>query len=290
MTEPSRRVAVRGLPYLALATALLQRARMADATGGIWEAADVQWWSRQASHTDEHDQVFWLDHDGVPTAGALRTDFASAVQFDVVSLPGRAADAAAAWREALGQAAATSGAALAVRADDGAGVQTVLAAGYRPERGPGIVSSWLDAGGRPAIPALAPGFELLSRAEAPDGPHPLALRNGRDVEDRLRRCSLYLPELDLSVVGPDGQVAGYGVFWADPVTRVGLVEPMRTEQPFQGRGVASHLLAAGLDRLARRGCSRLKVSNDIGLYLRAGFRPLPTAAAAMYCWPTAEIR
>jgi predicted N-acetyltransferase YhbS len=45
----------------------------------------------------------------------------------------------------------------------------------------------------------------------------------------------------------------------------------------QGRGIASHILAAGLDRLAAHGCRRLKVSNDIGLYLRAGFRPVSTA-------------
>ncbi|MGD0246278.1 MAG: GNAT family N-acetyltransferase [Streptosporangiaceae bacterium] len=79
------------------------------------------------------------------------------------------------------------------------------------------------------------------------------------------------------VEAPDGQIAGYGLFWADPVTGVGLVEPMRTEQAHQGRGIASHILAAGLDRLAAYDCRRLKVSNDIGLYLRAGFQPVSTA-------------
>ena len=33
-----------GLEYLALATELLQRARLADAEAGVWEAADLQWW------------------------------------------------------------------------------------------------------------------------------------------------------------------------------------------------------------------------------------------------------
>ena len=32
-----------GLEYLALATELLQRARLADAAAGLWEAADLQW-------------------------------------------------------------------------------------------------------------------------------------------------------------------------------------------------------------------------------------------------------
>ena len=84
------------------------------------------------------------------------------------------------------------------------------------------------------------------------------------------------------VAAPDGQVAGYGLFWADPVTGVGLVEPMRTEQAHERRGIASHMLAAGLDRLAAHGSHRLKVSNDIALYLRAGFQPLATATASIY--------
>jgi predicted N-acetyltransferase YhbS len=118
---------------------------------------------------------------------------------------------------------------------------------------------------------------LLSRADTPGRPHPLAARNGVRVEQRLRQCSLYRPELDLMVAAPDGQAAGYGLFWADPVTGVGLVEPMRTEQAHQRRGIAGHILAAGLDRLAAHGCRRLKVGNDIGLYLRAGFRPVSSA-------------
>jgi predicted N-acetyltransferase YhbS len=52
---------------------------------------------------------------------------------------------------------------------------------------------------------------------------------------------------------------------------------MRTEQAHQGHGIASPLLAAGLDRLVAHGCWQLKVSNDIGLYLRAGFRPVSAA-------------
>jgi len=123
---------------------------------------------------------------------------------------------------------------------------------------------------------------LLSRADAGDRPHPLTARNGAAVADRLRDCSLYRPELDLMVQVPDGQVAGSGLFWADTVTGVGLVEPMRTEDAFQRRGIASHLLAAGLAKLAQRGCERLKVSSDLPLYLRAGFRPDASAAATVY--------
>ncbi len=111
-------------------------------------------------------------------------------------------------------------------------------------------------------------------------------RNGEQVEARLRQCALYDPELDLAVETADGQVAGYALFWYDPVTRVGLVEPMRVEDADQRRGLARALLTAGLDRLAKRGARRLKVgyANDAAraLYVGAGFRV--TSTSRSYKW------
>lgn len=40
---------------------------------------------------------------------------------------------------------------------------------------------------------------------------------------------------------------------------VGLVEPMRTEDEHQQRGLARHILTSGIDRLARAGAKRIKV-------------------------------
>ncbi len=111
-------------------------------------------------------------------------------------------------------------------------------------------------------------------------------RNGEEVEVRLRQCSLYNPALDLAVEAADGQVAGYALFWFDPVTKVGLVEPMRVEDEYQRRGLARAMLAAGLDRLVARGAQRLKVgyATDAAraLYLGAGFRVTSTNTA--YVW------
>ena len=86
-------------------------------------------------------------------------------------------------------------------------------------------------------------------------------RNGDGVEARLRQCSLYDPALDLAGSAADGQVAGYALFWFDPVTKVGMVEPMRVEDEYQRRGLARAMLAAGLDRLAARGALRLNASS-----------------------------
>jgi GNAT superfamily N-acetyltransferase len=141
--------------------------------------------------------------------------------------------------------------------------------------------TWMDAEDRPAVAALPEGFVLVDRARAEAGPHPMRHRNGEAVEARLRQVSLYDPTLDLAVEAVDGQTAGYALFWFDPVTRVGMVEPMRVEDAYQRRGLARAILTAGLDRLAKRGARRLKVAYSTeparALYVGAGFRVSATS-------------
>ena len=114
----------------------------------------------------------------------------------------------------------------------------------------------------------------------------MARRNGAAVEARLRQCSLYDPALDLAVVTADGEVAGYSLFWLDPVTEVGLVEPMRVEAEYQRRGLARALLTEGLDRLGARGARRLKVGYATEaarrLYTGVGFRVTATSRSYRY--------
>ena len=139
----------------------------------------------------------------------------------------------------------------------------------------------MDARDRPGVAPLPDGFVLVDRVEAASRPHPMRRRSGEEVEARLRRCSLYDSSLDLAVETADGETAGYALFWFDPVTKVGLVEPMRVEDEYLRRGLARAMLTAGLDRLARRGASRLKVgyATDVAraLYVGAGFRVSETS-------------
>jgi len=76
----------------------------------------------------------------------------------------------------------------------------------------------MPAADRPPVSTIPDGFRLAARGDCARGPHPLARRNGDQVADRLAECSLYRRDLDLAVYAPDGQVAGYGLCWADPVT------------------------------------------------------------------------
>jgi GNAT superfamily N-acetyltransferase len=135
-------------------------------------------------------------------------------------------------------------------------------------------TAWMDADHRPAV-APVDGFVIVDRVGRADRPHPMIARNGALVEQRLRQCSLYDPTLDLAVEDADGGVAGYALFWFDHTTFVGLLEPMRVEDEYQRRGLARLLITNGLDRLARHGARRLKVSFETdaarGLYFGVGF-------------------
>jgi GNAT superfamily N-acetyltransferase len=265
-----------GRHYLALATKLLQRARLADAEAGVWEAADLQWWWRTLRRSDTIDQLFWVDDEG-PVAGAVLTDWGRAWGCDPILVPGVSTiSLPTVWESALEAVDSFGLDAVEVLArDDDVELLALLAdSGFVDDNGRSGIT-WMDAEERPDVATLPEGLVLVDRTQERIGPHPMQRRNGDAVEARLRQCSLYEPELDLAVQTADGRAAGYALFWFDPVTTVGLVEPMRVEDAYQRRGLARAMLTVGLDRLARRGARRLKVGFDTepgrALYVGAGF-------------------
>ena len=139
----------------------------------------------------------------------------------------------------------------------------------------GLVETWLAAAARPAISSLPEGYRSSSRLETMTRPHHMnsSERNLPDPEPRLRQTSLYRPDLDLVVHDRLDSVAAYGLFWYDPETATGLVEPMRTEDEHQRRGLARHILTTGLDLLAGAGA---QTSQDLLRTRQPGIgAPLP---------------
>jgi ribosomal protein S18 acetylase RimI-like enzyme len=283
---PLREVRASGLEYLAVATELLQRARLTDPEAGLWEAADLQWWWRTPRLSDAVDQLFWIDDEG-PVAGVVLTDWGRAWGCDPVVVPGATVPLATVWSRAVEAIDGLGLGAVEVlaRDDDVELLKLLDGAGFvTDDERAGV--TWMDVANRPDVVALPNGFALVDRARATTGPHPMRRRSGEGVEARLRQCSLYDQALDLAVETAAGEAAGYALFWFDPVTKVGLVEPMRVENAYQRRGLARAMLTAGLDRLALRGASRLKVGygSDVArrLYLGAGFRV--TSTSRSYSW------
>lgn len=258
-----------GLEYLAAVTDLLQRQRVTEPESGLFEAADLQWWWRVDQHPDPRNQLFRDD-----TAFVL-TNWKKAVGCDL--LGERREELFPLALERLGEI--DSPVQMEVRDDDTDFAPIALEGGF-VRSNEGFVTTSVPAGGVPAVGNLPEGFRLLSRAETADLPHHMIGRNGADVAVRLGECSLYEPENDLVITGPNEVVAGYALFWADPVTGVGLVEPVGVEDAFQGRGLGKVLIAEGLRRLAKAGCTTMRVTYELGndaaerLYLGSGFRPL----------------
>lgn len=267
-----------GRAHVDLATELLQRVRLADPIAGVWEAADVQWWWGRPRASDAVDQSFWLDADG-PIAGVLLTELGDTWQLDPLVLPGFADSLLPeVWARglALVESLSLTDVTVLTHESDAKMLSLLAEAGFESSEQSAGGVTWMLASDVPDVPMLRHGYRLTNRGHAASGPHWLAVRNGAEVEGRLRECSLYDAELDLAVEAPSGEIAGYGLFWFDPVTRVGMVEPMRTEEAHQRRGLARALLANGLHRLAGRGAKRMKVGYDTAiarsLYTGSGFQ------------------
>lgn len=273
-----------GLDYLRSVTILLDRIRTAHPTSGLYEAAEVQWWWAQMERTtDGLEQLFWVDEAGRPEAAVIATSWGDSTQLDPLVLPDATSDRIAhVMRRGLDHAseAGIDEVTLEVDRTDDVLRAVLVERGFSID-GNGLVESWMDAVNRPSVSSLPEGYRLLDRTVTRGEPHHMAdeRRGHVDPQVRLEQTSLYRPELDLAVVHESGEVAAYGLFWFNPTTTVGVVEPMRTEDEHQQRGLARHVLTAGIDRLARAGATRIKICFEPDnpasrhLYLGTGFEP-----------------
>lgn len=275
-----------GIRYLREVTTLMQRVRAAHPTAGQFEAADFQWWWRKPRSTDNLPQLFWFDDAGRPEAAAIAIGSGDEILLDPIVMP----DATPDWIAHVverGLAHASESGFDAVefvidRTDDV--MADVLARRGFTMMEDELVESWLATADRPATSPLHSDYRLTSRLDTPSAPHHMSDRNGPDLEERLRQTSLYRADLDLVVLDGDDRGAAYGLFWFDPETATGLVEPMLTEEDHRRRGLARHVLTAGINLLVDAGAVRIKIcfesdnSAARGLYLSVGFEPVKQCA------------
>lgn len=259
----------------------------------MWEAADVQWWWRKPRCSDGIAKLFWVDGQG-PVAGVLLTSESDDDwQCDPIIVPGVTnPEPEVVWSRALEEAAAHAVGKLGVPVsdDDLAFREFVETSGLIA--GERDATAWMDASDRPSRQPLSDGFSLVDRTQRTSTPHPMRRRNGDAVEARLGQCPLYDPGLDLAVETVDGSIAGYSLYWFDPTTKVGLVEPVRIEDEHQRRGLARAMLSEGINRLAEKGAQRVKISYGTeaaaALYQGVGFHP--TSTATWYEGRTDQLR
>lgn len=251
-----------GISYLREATTLLQRVRAAHPMAGVFEAADFQWWWRTPRSTDVLPQIFWFDDAGRPEAAVIATDWGDAIGLDPIVMPDADPDWTAHVVERGLTHASESGLDVIEFVIDRADqvMADVLAGHGFTVMADELIDSWLAADARPATSTLHPDYRLANRLDTLSAPHHMTARNGPGVEERLRQTSLYRADLDLVVLDSDDRVAAYGLFWLDPETDTGLVEPMRTEDDHQRRGLARHVLTAGINLLVEAGADRIKIA------------------------------
>ena len=72
----------------------------------------------------------------------------------------------------------------------------------------------------------------------------------------------HTPELDLVIVGPSGQLAGFCIGWTDPARRVAQIEPCGIAPEFQRRGLGHALLWEILARFKSRGMEYAQVETN----------------------------
>lgn len=289
-----------GIDHLRGATTLVRRVRRAHSMFGLYEAAELQWWWTIRRSTDSVGQLYWFDELGQPEAAVIVTDFGdgSSAVYDepiivVIVMPGSSPEWIAHVVErglAHVSACGIDDVALEVDRNDEV-MRSVLTSHGFARSGDGVVQCWLDAAARPEVSPLPDGCRLLDRRDTSQRPHHMAHSGRPDVDQRLHETSLYRPDLDLVVIcdesdrdgadrdGAGEQVAAHGLFWFDEVTGTGVVEPMRTLDQFQRRGLARHVLTAGIERLAAAGATRISIAFEPDntaarhLYLSVGFVP-----------------
>jgi len=268
-----------GIDHLKLVTRLSQRIRSEHPTAGVWEAADFQWWWRVERESDAHDQQFLTDADGDPIGAAVLTRWPRTWGYDILALPSRAEELTPALiTESVDriEGLSSEGVEAAIRHDDPTLRRHLTQAGFEETEAQGA-ATWLNLEERPRPTAAPDGYHLRDRTDRENRSHHFIPRSTENVEQRLRQTSLYDPRLDLFIESADGAVVAYALFWFDAATGTGLIEPLRTEEGHERRGLATHLITAGLDRLAQFGAHRAKVNYEVGneasehLYLGMGF-------------------
>jgi len=100
-----------------------------------------------------------------------------------------------------------------------------------------------------------------------------------DVYQILRQAPSFVPELDLIVLSPRGEIASFGSIWFDRSLSLAEFEPVGTVPEFRKLGLGSALIAEACNRLRTLGCRKVTVmswSESVGanrLYERAGLLP-----------------
>lgn len=275
-----------GRDYLGMATAFLIACRRADPCGGLWDAADIQWWWREDDFQTPDHQRFFETADGAPRAMLLLSP--SYHTFDYELAPGeedsdlgrRVIATGLAWLERLQRdPTVTSRPGFFLDGRHHALRRLAEAHGYRGSTDPFVktcmtLPSALEPATLPGRYAVRP----IQHEDIVHGHQPVLTTRHSDIE-RLDQASLYNPRHHLVVADEDNHAVAECIYWIEPTTRIGLIEPVVTHRAHRHRGLAKAMLTHALQDMADLGTTIAKVAHSssnlpaANLYHSLGFRP-----------------
>jgi ribosomal protein S18 acetylase RimI-like enzyme len=85
----------------------------------------------------------------------------------------------------------------------------------------------------------------------------------------------YRRDLDLFIVGPDGDYISFCTIWLDEKNRYGNFEPVGTHHEYQRMGFGTALMTEGFRRMAKYGITRSFMDVGNPFYRKVGFRETP---------------
>jgi len=85
----------------------------------------------------------------------------------------------------------------------------------------------------------------------------------------------YRKDLDLFIVGPEGDYVSFCTIWLDEKNNYGNFEPVGTHVEYQRMGLGRALLTEGFRRMAQYGITRSFMDSGNEFYRKVGFRETP---------------
>ena len=87
----------------------------------------------------------------------------------------------------------------------------------------------------------------------------------------MRTAPDYRPDLDISLIDNNDEVAAFATVWFDDMNKIGILEPVGTIPKYRGLGLGKAVIFEGINRIRNLGAKKMYVGSDQQFYRSIGF-------------------